>query len=501
MTRDSPSLNACFCKHGTSRTGWLATLSLILPGAAQAHTLITPYALPIPFWLYLYGCVATLVLTFAVLVFTRSPASTAAVRAGDFSAPIVEGRRVPPVLLFALRVAALGCLVLAVVAGLIGTPSPTANIGMALFWYGFMLGFAYLTAVVGNLYRLVNPWRTIIDCTEALGIAMWEGRIAYPAWLAYWPAFLFYGALVWIELLILPRPSVLSWMLLAYSVITFSGAWLFGARAWFHHADVFGVFFSLIGKLAPVAYALAGDGRSWLVRFRPPLTGAVNWGPNHMSLVLFVLFMLSSTTYDAVHDTSFWAQLYWKNLLMLLQPLWGADMARAQALLGPWYQIYQRLSLLLSPFVYLGIYLGVIWLTRRVTRTRVPLHVLSFRFAGSIIPIALAYSVAHYYALLLTTAPVVPFLISDPFGFGWNLFGTAHGSAEPPPLDMGHVWHVAVLVILAGHVASVYLVNRIAVQVFPAHARTWVAELPLLVLMIGYTLIGLLVLALPLALH
>ena len=470
-------------------------------GEVEAHTLITPYALPIPFWMYLYGCAATLVLTFAVLVFTRSSTSTLAVGAGHLPKPVVEGRRVPPVLLFALRFAAVGCLMLCVVAGLIGTPSPTANIGMALFWYGFMLGFAYLTAVVGDLYRLVNPWRTIIDCMETLGVAMWKGRIAYPAWLSYWPAFLFYVALVWIELLIFPRPYVLSWMLIAYSVITFSGAWLFGARAWFQYADVFGLFFSLIGKVAPVAYALAGDGRSWLVRFRPPLTGIVTWRPNDMSLVLFVLFMLSSTTYDGVHDTSFWAQLYWKNLLMLLQPLWGADMARAQALLGPWYQLFQHLSLVLSPFVYLGIYLGAISLTRWVTRTCVPLQVLSFRFAGSIIPIALAYSVAHYYTLLLTTAPVVPFLISDPFGFGWDLFGIAHGSAEPSPLDMGHVWHVAVLVILAGHVVSVYLVNRIALQVFPATAHTWVGESPLLVLMIGYTLIGLFVLALPLALH
>ena len=478
------------------------TLLLLASGAASAHTLNTPYALPIPFWIYLFGCVATLVLTLAVLVCTsRSSVASVTSGAGAPGAPAAAGREVPRVLLLALRVAAVGCLLLCVVAGLIGTPSPTANIGMALFWNGFMLVFAYVTAFVGNLYQAVNPWRTIIECMESLGIAKWTGRIAYPKWLGCWPAFVFYVALVWIELLTFPRPIVLSSMLIAYSVITFSGAWLFGANAWFEHADVFSQFFSMIGKVAPVEYALADNGRSWRMRFRSPFAATVTWWPNDISVVLFVLFMLSSTTYDGVHDTAFWTQLYWKNLLALLQPLWGADMARAQLLLAPWFQVYKHLSLLLSPFVYLGIYMAAIWLARRLSGTRVPLQQLSFRFVGTIIPIALAYSIAHYYTLLLTAAPVVPFLISDPFGFGWDLFGTAHGSADSAPLDMGNVWHVAVFVILAGHVAGVYLVNRVARQVFPPAARSWVGESPLLVLMVGYTLIGLFVLALPLALH
>ena len=67
---------------------------------------------------------------------------------------------------------------------------------------------------------------------------------------------------------------------------------------------------------------------------------------------------------------------------------------------------------------------------------------------------------------------------------------------------MGQVWHVEVALILAGHVASVYLAHRVAARIFADKARRCgCSELPMLVLMMGYTFIGLAVLSLPLALH
>jgi len=46
-------------------------------------------------------------------------------------------------------------------------------------------------------------------------------------------------------------------------------------------------------------------------------------------------------------------------------------------------------------------------------------------FAHSLVPIAFAYSVAHYFSLLVLEGQGIISLISDPFGFGWDLFGTA----------------------------------------------------------------------------
>jgi hypothetical protein len=213
------------------------------------------------------------------------------------------------------------------------------------------------------------------------------------------------------------------------------------------------------------------------------------------------LFMLAGTTYDGVFQTSYWTGLYWHTAMIWLHPLWGDDMARAQALLAPGYVIYQRGGLILAPFVYLSIYFAAMAAIRVLTGPMVRVHALALRFAFSLVPIALAYMLAHAWTELLTVIPVVPFLLTDPFGVGWNLFGLPHWSAEPGPLDMGQAWHVEVTLILIGHMTSVYLAHRIALRTFPDRRQAWLSELPLLGLMVGYTCIGLTVLSLPLVLH
>ena len=64
------------------------------------------------------------------------------------------------------------------------------------------------------------------------------------------------------ELFVGPKPFVLSIALLAYSAVTLIGTALFGKGVWFCQADLFSIFFRLIGKLAPVEYQRARDGVS-----------------------------------------------------------------------------------------------------------------------------------------------------------------------------------------------------------------------------------------------
>jgi hypothetical protein len=456
----------------------------------------------VPFGLYLYACAATLVLTFVALgYFVTAPAAGRAPPSRELRAGGRVGTAVARGGLDLLRAAALGSLLLTVVAGLVGTRSPLANINMALFWIGFLLAFTYLTALIGNLYALVNPWKTIVLGLEACGIEFTRPRVRYPARLGYYPAFGLYVALIWIELFWLPKPATVSLALIAYSLLTLAGARFFGKAAWFEHAEFFGVFFRLVGTMAPVAYAPSAEGRAFRVRLRPPFAGALEERPEHLSLVLFVLFMLASTTYDGVHETVFWVGLFWTNLLSLLHPLWGADMAKAQAVLAPWFTTYQRAGLVLSPFVYFAVYMLVMAATRAIAKSFVPVRALALQFAFSIIPIALVYNVAHYCTLILTQLPLVPYLATDPFGLGWNLFGLAPDLSEPPPLDMGRVWHAEVVLILAGHIVSVCLAHLIALRLFPARRQTLLGQLPMLALMVTYTLVGLWVLSLPLALH
>jgi hypothetical protein len=462
---------------------------------AAAHELILRYDLPIPFDLYLIACSVALVVTFVLSgLFMRMPGGAAATAARLGVAR--EDTPLPHAALLALRIGGLACFALTLATAAFGSRDPDRNLSLTLFWQIFLLGVPYATALVGDVYALANPWKTIAEWLQRGRPPRWQ----YPAWLGYWPSIAAYVALVWLELFPHPRPALLAQALLAYSAVTLAGALAFGTGAWFRYGELFAVLLRIVGMLAPVRYRTDDDGRSWTMTLRWPFVGLVERPADRMSLVVFVLFMLSSTTYDGMHQTIFWMGLYYNHLIVALQPLWGTDLLAEQQMLEKWFSVYQRAGLVLSPFFYLAIYLGILWLVKRMTAAALPLRTLALEFAFSIVPIAFVYNVAHYYTLVLTRLPVLPYLLSDPFNLGWNPFGFAPPSAEPPVLNMAAVWHTEVALILIGHVISVYIAHRVAMRLFPTRRQAMLAQLPMLVLMVSYTVLGLWVISLPFAL-
>ncbi|MFC4311764.1 hypothetical protein ACFPN2_21955 [Steroidobacter flavus] len=477
---------------------WIV-LACLVPTLASAHSFGAVYVLPVPFWMYVYSCVATLLITFSLLGFlvTAPP-----VRVQVAHQHLKQSRRevvLSPLMLSLMRAVAMGCLLLTLVAGWFDSDDAGRNIAMTLFWVMFLLGFAYITLVAGDLYALINPWRTAIDGLERLGCDLARRRLRWPRRLGYWPAVVGYVALVAIELFVKPTPRATAILLLIYSAITLLGCFAFGATKWFRRADFFSVYFRLIGTLAPVEYRrLRGAPVRWRVRLRSPFASVLRQAPSHIALVLFVLFMLSSTTYDAILDTVLWVGLFWKNALWLFEPLWGEDLGKAQTVLMDWYLLYRQAGLLIFPFLYLGLYLLVLYLAKLVTRSVIPLNTLVLKFCYSLLPIAIAYHFSHYFTFLWMQVKALPLLFSDPLGLGWHLLPLQGGvPAEPSTLEMGVVWHTQVAVLLGGHVASIYLAHVIAMRTF-ANRRPVLSQLPTLVLMVAYTIVGLWILSLPL---
>jgi hypothetical protein len=81
-------------------------------------------------------------------------------------------------------------------------------------------------------------------------------------------------------------------------------------------------------------------------------------------------------------------------------------------------------------------------------------------------------------------------LASDPFGRGWDLFGSADHGVDLSPISANHVWYVQVISLVAGHVAGLALAHDRAVSLFPP-ARALRSQYPLLALMVLYTVGGL----------
>ena len=458
-----------------------------------AHVFLTPYTLPVPFWLYLYGCVATLVLSFALLAYlaTAHPEAPAIVGRGTLHG----GSALWRLTVGSVRALSLAGFALTITAGALGPSNPNVNVGMTLFWVCLLLALTYLTAIAGDVYSWANPWTTLADLLRTAGIDMDRRRLGYPERVSYWPAVAWYLALVWIELFALPRPALLSTVLAVYTGVTLAGMYVFSRDVWLRHGEMFGLFFRVVGSLAPIEYVRQDNQPVPRFQTRRPLAGALK-PAEHASVVVFILFMLSSTTYDALHGTYFWISLYWQRLIPLLQPLWGSDVIAAEATLTAGYWWYQWLGLVVSPVFYLALYLAALYVAAALTRTSVTIGTLSAQFAFSLVPIAVAYHATHYLPSMLMQLPQLVPQLADPFGRGWEL--VPFPATPPRPLPMSVVWHAQVAVLLAGHVAGVYLAHVSALRVFPTRGQGIVSQLPMLALMVGYTSLGLWILSLPL---
>jgi hypothetical protein len=116
-------------------------------------------------------------------------------------------------------------------------------------------------------------------------------------------------------------------------------------------------------------------------------------------------------------------------------------------------------------------------------------------FVFSIIPIAIAYHLSHYLSLLLTDGQLIISRISDPFGCGWNLFGTAYYQIKPELIGAATIWYSSIIAIIIGHIAAIYVAHMVGLQQFEGNKRAILSQVPIIILMIGYTMISLRIIA------
>lgn len=472
------------------RTIVLGPILWVCCATAHAHFFVQSYSLPVPFELYATGAGGALVLSFvAIAALARGPRIQAnivdhrtrggAYRAGGW------GRGV-----------SVFMLILCIMSGLFGTSDAFRNINMTLFWIVLLLAVPYAVALFGDFFASVNPWEELVSWCERLSGRTWVGCIRYPEWLAHYPALAFYMVLIALELFAQLRPLGLSVALACYTAVMIVGAWVFGRRTWIDRAEVFGHLFRLVGLMSIRSSPPLGvHGR------RMPFTGTLGQQAPDWSVCLFILFMLPSTAFDGLHATVPWADSFWKGIyphIRWVDAMVGAQGGNMYAASTKIYQVWQWFSLLISPFLYLAVFVIFIWTSRVATRSRRAVSDLTFQFVMTLIPIALAYHFSHYYTLLLWQAPQIIKMISDPFGFGWNIFGTSRLKVQPLVVDVGTIWHTQVFVIVFGHMVSVILAHYEALRAFPSRRDATLSQLPMLVLMIIFTASGLWILSLPL---
>lgn len=456
---------------------------LIAAGPALAHGFGRTYALPVPFWLYSYGAIATLLLTFLLAGLSlRRPLPTDRLSPPEPPAPgVLAG------------IPAIALLGVAVACGFLGVRNPFANLNMSLFWVGFVLIVAYLSALLGDLNARCNPFHALLRLLAAGVPLLRRGLLRYPAWLASWPALLLYMAFVHVELFGHQHPRGLSWLLLAYAGITLLGGLLFGAATWLRQGECFGVLLRLLALMAPRCWRDTQGRRHW----QRPFAGLLQARCGHFSELVFLLFLLTATSFDGLHQSAPWVKLYWSDVMRLVAPWMTPPLLGHYEELLRAYEWWQRFWLFAMPFLYGGAYLLCMVGMRRLTGTRLSVRELSLRFALTLLPIILVYHLGHYLSLLVTQGTQLIPLFSDPLGRGWDLFGTATWVSPAIVLEPATLWHSQVLLIVAGHGVGVWLAHVEALRLFGTPRLAMRSQWPLLLLMLFLTVAGLWILAQP----
>jgi hypothetical protein len=462
---------------------------------AEAHGFGQRYDLPIPLGFYVVGAGATVALSFVLvaLFFTaeRTPPGPRAlfhVSVGGWARGLT----------LAIRIACAVFFVFLIYAGIAGDQNPFRNIIVVSVWVIGWVGISLASALFGDVWRLIDPWSTIFAALERIYASLRAGRALganrlYPKWLAAWPALPLFVGFAWMELVWSGRdvPARLAQAMLAYSLLTWAGMLVFGREVWRAHGEVFSIVFGIFARIGVVA---AGP-RASVVEIRPPAVGLLQQRALDPSMTALVVALLATVTFDGFLETPLWAQV---DLRILDapedSPLWTVlALSEAQAL-----RLGRTIGLLGFVVLFNAVYYAVCALIAAVTdRSRADVPTIAGIFVLSLVPISLAYHIAHYFSYLAIGGQYIIPAMSDPLGRGADLFGTA---AYQP--DIGIVapwlqWWVAVVAVVVGHVIAVALAHVTALRFYETRRMALLSQLPMLVLMVGYTMLSLWILSQP----
>jgi hypothetical protein len=444
------------------------------PASALAHGLVGRQDLPIPRWLFGWAAAVVLVASFVGLaVLWPKPRLEQAPERRVAGLP----RFLDP-LAGAIGLAFFG---LVVYAGFAGSQTTTNNIAPTVVFVLFWVAIPIVSLFVGDIFKALNPWRAAARAVAWLAAKVSRGGLPapmpYPARLGRWPAAIGILAFAWIELVYSGRgdPSNLAVLALVYAAVQFVGMSLYGIEPWSRHGDAFGAYFGLIARMSPLHWTRPA------LFARKPLSGLTSLDivPGTIALVIMII---GTTSFDGFSNGPAWGSLG-PDLTSTFR-----DMGFGQSTA---LEIAFTLGLLVVVLIVGGMYrLGVAGM-RTIDPQGASTTELAGRFAHSLVPIGLAYVVAHYFSLLAYEGQRMAYLVSDPLGTGANVFGTHAATVDYTWISATTIWYVQVAALVIGHVAGLVLAHeRALVSVGDSRTATR-SQYWMLVVMIAFTSLGL----------
>ena len=442
---------------------------LLIPNA-YAHGFGSKIDLPIPGYLYWFGGGAAVIASFAIIsLFVRSKAHDDSYRTYNLrNVGIVDALYRNKSLLNVFKVISVSLLILTILTGVLGSQFPVKNFAPTFVWVVWWGGFIWLHILFGDSWNFVNPWKNIFELIKFDEKPLRQ----YPDKLKSWPAFGFFLIFAWIEL-VYPTPAhpqFLGNIIFVYSIIVLAGMRVFGKDKWLDNCEPFTVFFNFVSSFS--ATRVTSDGK---ILLRPIASGLLD-ARYRFDQLCFLILILSVVSFDGLISTLFWYDVI------------GIDAFGGS---GRYDVIYVNTAgIIVSFLAFFSIFYSFVAISRAITKTDITTLDLAQKFVPALLPISIVYHLAHYSAYFFLNGQLIIKLISDPFGFGWDIFGTSSYEIVRT-IDFILLWNYQVAVIVIGHILSVYIAHRISLRVFKDSKKSIMSQAPILLLMVGYTILGL----------
>lgn len=444
-------------------------MSAVSASLLPAHGVGSRGDLPLPFDALVVAALAVLVISFvAIGLLWREPR----LRPSDglllprWARAVLDSHGVRVVARLLAALLTLWVLV-ALVLGPDTAKNPVAHVVYVWLW----VGVAFLSMLLGPVWRVINPFR-LLHAGLLRAARVGDDLSAAPYRLGLWPAALGLAAFTWLELVADDNTTlpVLRLAIGAYAAITVVASLVFG-RVWFDRADPFEAWSRLLGLLSPLGRR---DDGQWVLR--TPLHG-VNELRGQPGLIPTVAVMLGSTAYDG-----FSANLSWATFVQT-SPL-PAGLVQTATFVG-----------------FCGLVGATLWLAAAASMrlARRPLGDstgFASDLAAALVPIAGGYVVAHYWSLFVYQGQVTIALLSRPLGEGSDVLGLAGLTPSSALIQPTLVATIQAVSIVMGHLFGVLAAHERAITVLDRRSAV-VGQVPLMVVMIGYTLGGLTLLFTP----
>ncbi len=444
-----------------------------------AHAFGQRYTLPLPLLLFVLGAAVAVGASF-LIVLPRTVAESEDDFDGD-DVPLEPARPVWNSLAVLVLIALIAC-------GVGGSQEVPENLVPTAFWLLAWIAVPLSCGLIGDWTRPVNPFRTLARLADSdrARAALFRSPepVAWPAWLAWWPAAATFAFLVGGELvfnLTATLPRMIAYGLLTAAAVSALMGLVFGAERWLNRGELFSVLFSTWGRLGFFRFGAPGR-RGYARGLQVPFDAT-------LSRVLFVLMLLVSVAFDGLLSTPGWRRFH----LRLNQATGGSSVDDD--------------TVTMLVFFLLTLVLLVAFGAFALAVTRVGGHGLGSvaslaALLPSLAPISFGYLLAHNLDNLAINSQLLIPLAGNPTGReGWQWLPAPFDDSYeiglkliPPAL----YWYVAVAVIIAVHVLAVVVAHRHLARAGATEQQARRSEYPWIIAMIGYTMLSLWLLAQPL---